>query len=286
VLSIQLCKTELAVQHEYISLHVEGLGRTFYLAIERGRGSIVDKVSKKEDPSTDSQPEPADNVDTLSPSAPRSRMESSSSMSSLDKDKISPLRKDKHHENDRVFRILKFTPPIPLYEVAVLAHTIHNAKRHQLLFSRNCYFYAGTLIKALETRYEPRQVDLFTTGSDELDKEHGLNPKKRRKVTAGAYHNIPIYVEEDVNIVPVVAQFEKDLKAYKDVISAEVKFREDAKAAVEWLKATEAMALAAEEEMAAAEAMALAAEEELARVKKAVDEEIARLRRQLEAAKH
>ncbi|KIM38349.1 hypothetical protein M413DRAFT_30189, partial [Hebeloma cylindrosporum] len=53
VLSIQLCKTELAVQHEYTSLHVEGRGRTFYLAIERGRGSIVDKVSKKEDPSTD-----------------------------------------------------------------------------------------------------------------------------------------------------------------------------------------------------------------------------------------
>ncbi|KIM41456.1 hypothetical protein M413DRAFT_445456 [Hebeloma cylindrosporum] len=286
VVSIQLCKTELAVQHEYTSLRVEGEGRTFYLAIERCRGSIVDKVSKREDPSTDSQAEPADNVDdTLSPPASDSRKQSSSSLSSLDKftktrdaqDNISPLDKeDKRDETDRVFRILKFTQPIPLYEVAVLAQTIHQINRHYLLFSRNCYFYAGTLIKALETRYEPGEVELCPTGSAELDKQYGLDGKKRRKVTAGAYRNIPIYVEEAVNIVPVLAQFEKDLKAFENTISAAVKAREDAKAAVEDAKAAEARALASEKGKKAAEAKAKAAEEEkkAAEAKaKAADEE-------------
>ena len=212
-------------RHEYISLKVQGPKKLKiiyfpkYIAIERVRGSVVDNVDKKDDPNAkgpyvndgdDAQPAgdslPSPSVASPDKSTPMRKAE----------DNVSRLSSTgKRATRDQVFRTLTFSPGIPLYEVALLANTLHQMKRCYLLFSDNCYYYAGTIIKTLEEKYKP-MVAVETTGSTDLDEE--LELKKMKKNQAGAWYGIPVYDKEDFNTEPVIAQFEQDLAHFRKYV--------------------------------------------------------------------
>ncbi|KIM41458.1 hypothetical protein M413DRAFT_445457 [Hebeloma cylindrosporum] len=108
-------------------------------------------------------------------------------------------------------------------------------KKHYLLFSVNCYYYAGTLIKALEVKYESNlRVVVQTTGSEALDRECGL-----KKDQSGKWHGIPIYDKEDVHMPPVLARWKNDLDAFNYKTSAKLRAREEEKAVDARIKALE-----------------------------------------------
>jgi len=122
-----------------------------------------------------------------------------------------------HTNTDQVFRTLIFSPGIPLYEVALLGSTLHNMRRYYLLFSGNCYYYAGTIIKTLEGKYKERlTLAVETTGSADLD-DH-LELKKMKKNQAGKWYGIPVYDEEDVDTAPVIAQFNKNVMTFRNSV--------------------------------------------------------------------
>ena len=253
VTEAKLYKSVATSRHEYISLKVQGpKKKVFYIAIERARGSVLDKVDKKDDPNAK---DPYDNDDNYSDARPASdssgrctpnqpngplapqtdaattrsrRFFSSSSHSpsvaSLDKftrmrkadDVISVLSSTgMHATTDQVFRTLIFSPAVPLCEVALLGSTLHRMRRYYLLFSDNCYYYAGTIIKILEEKYEPT-LAVETTGSAALDEKFEL--KKMKKNQAGKWYGIPVYDKEDVDTAPVIAQFEQNLTSFRNSV--------------------------------------------------------------------
>jgi len=247
VTEAKLYKSTATSRHEYISLKVQGpRKKIIYIAIERARGSVVDKVDKKDDPKA-KDPYDDDNDDDAQPTgvfsarrptnqsnvslalqadaAPKSRRflssSSSPSVASLDKfgrkhkaqDEISVLSSTGMHEStDQVFRTLIFSSAIPLYEIALLGSTLHQMRRYYLLFSDNCYYYAGTIIKTLEDKYKPA-LAVETTGSADLDEQLQLNKMKKNR--AGKWYGIPVYDKEDVNTEPVIAQFEQNLGNFR-----------------------------------------------------------------------
>jgi len=248
VTEAKLYKSTATSKHEYVSLKVQGpRKKVLYIAIERARGSVVDKVDKKDDPNAkdpydddnnnDAQPA-GDSSGRCTPNQPKSlppqtdvairsrgffsSSSPSPSVASLDKltrkhkaeDIITDLcSKEMHESTDQVFRTLIFSPAIPLYEVALLGSTLHQMRRYYLLFSDNCYYYAGTIIKTLEDKYKPT-LAVETTGSVDLDEQ--LELKKMKKNRAGKWYGIPIYDKEDVNTEPVIAQFEQNLENFKN----------------------------------------------------------------------
>jgi len=113
--------------------------------------------------------------------------------------------------------------PLRLYELAVLANTIHTMKPEYLLLSDNCYFYAGTIIKVLQERYTP-ELKVETTGSEATDKRwtaltrHGWKGKgkgKGKELKSGDWHHFEIYAGEKINTAPLIEKFEKDLADFK-----------------------------------------------------------------------
>ena len=112
-----------------------------------------------------------------------------------------------------------------LYELAVLANTIHTTKPEYLLLSDNCYFYAGTIAKVLQERYMPA----LEIGSEAMDRRlwrvlperilTGLKGKgkerNRKEREAGGWRGIEIYAGEKVNTAPLIEKFERDLANFK-----------------------------------------------------------------------
>lgn len=62
-----------------------------------------------------------------------------------------------HDTGDQVFRRILSFEPLFLYQVAVLVTTFHQMK-YGYLFSGNCYYHAGTIIKVLQDVYKPTLV--------------------------------------------------------------------------------------------------------------------------------
>ena len=90
-------------------------------------------------------------------------------------------------------------------------------KPEYLLFSDNCYFYAGTIIKVLQERYNPAVV-VETTGSKSVDEQHGLGRNRKGKEKerkAGTWHSIEIYAGEKIETAPLKEEFDKDLNVFK-----------------------------------------------------------------------
>jgi hypothetical protein len=106
--------------------------------------------------------------------------------------------------------------PLRLYELAVLANTVHTAKPEYLLLSDNCYFYPGTIIKVLQERYNP-DLKIETTGSEATDKRWPMLSwkGKGKELKAGDWHHFEIYAGEKVNTAPLIEKFEKDLADFK-----------------------------------------------------------------------
>ena len=180
VTEVKLYKTRGRSQREYISANIHTGGDQFFLAIERHRGNTV---------TTNNSSGAQDNVASPSQTTP-----TSTSLTSLNSflhvreanDRVTSLdRTGRYYFNDQVLHTLSFTTPIPLFELAVLANTVHKTKPKYLLFSENCYFYAGTITKLLEALYES-EVEVSTTGSQETDRKH-------RKKKAGKWNSIKIY---------------------------------------------------------------------------------------------
>jgi hypothetical protein len=119
----------------------------------------------------------------------------------------------KHRGNDQIFRKLSFPNPIPFFELVVLAKTVHNMKPNYLLFSDNCYFYAGTIVKLLEEIYQPH-VDVSTTGSGETVR--GIGKKK-----PGKWNGIKIYADErldDGSIATMVQSFTNEKNSFLEPV--------------------------------------------------------------------
>jgi hypothetical protein len=108
--------------------------------------------------------------------------------------------------------------PLRLYELAVLADTIHTVKPEYLMLSDNWYLYAGTIIKVLQERYTP-ELKVETTGSEATDKRWPMlswkGKGKRKELKAGDWHHFEIYAGEKVNTAPLIEKFENDLADFK-----------------------------------------------------------------------
>ena len=302
---VKLYKTIGRSRHEYISIKVLAPNKAFfYLAIERLRGEIIDKVDPKAQPpppgdssggslSDQPPPFPTDVITTASPPRKSSFKEklpalpsASLSVTSLDKfvpkhnadDIVTLLSSGKHNNEDEVFRTLSFAPPIPLWKVAVLAKTLHNMSRHYLLFSDNCYYYAGTIIKVLQEEYNPT-VDVDTTGSPELDEQRGLlSVKKEAKKNraAGMWRNIEVYAGETVDIKPLKTEFEQALPKFMSTVC--FLFWSTTMTLICFGLQVQERADKREEDANARKA----AEAETTRVQKEADAEIARLKKEAE----
>jgi hypothetical protein len=163
-------------EHEYLVAYIQTpAGTTKYLAIERLRGA--------ENLSSHGEVVPTSQSDTAlacvgcpddilpTPSTPSRKKHhasgsSSSSISSLDSlskksprhanDVVQVLDNPYHKEADKEFTQLEFTTnrPLYLYQLAILAETLHKSEICYKLFSKNCYWFAGLLLDVLETDYD------------------------------------------------------------------------------------------------------------------------------------
>jgi hypothetical protein len=99
-----------------------------------------------------------------------------------------------------------------------LANVLHNTNPNYLLFSDNCYFYAGTIIKVLQEWYNPR-LEVKMTGSQAVDEQHGLlgwkGKGKKKELKAGTFHSIKIYTGEMVIRPLLMEKFDEELQAFR-----------------------------------------------------------------------
>ncbi|KAF8971155.1 hypothetical protein BDZ97DRAFT_1343277 [Flammula alnicola] len=227
VAGLSLYKSHTKSQHEYIVPEIVTPNtQPFYLAIERGRGEIIDGGHDRDDDIPDL------NTETIT-------------LASLDScfhkrhadDKVSPLASGKHNVSDKLLRTLTFvipgapysrphellppspfsseSRPLPLYELAVLAYTLHDTKEKYLLFSDNCYFYAGTIVKVLEEVYHP-DIPFKTPGS-QIGWKRGI-PCLGRKKKAGTWNGFDIYLNEKIDTSLLKKRQEASLTSFKQPI--------------------------------------------------------------------
>ena len=93
-------------------------------------------------------------------------------------DTVRTLDKPLHATGDEVLGTLRFTGtrPFYLYELAVLAVTMHESQTCYRLFSTNCYWFTGLLMNILEKDYGLK-----------------LEVENRRGVKPGTWIVIPLY---------------------------------------------------------------------------------------------
>ena len=157
VVKAEHLKSKKISQHEYMQVRVlDPRNQTTFLAFERLGGEPAD-VPK---PISESCP------DLSRPPLKRSKT-SLSSLSSLSsclsnnaaQDVVTPLTSGhgKLQQGDEVVGTLTFleNKSPSLHEVALLAGIIHEGNNQYLLFSNNCYHYAGTMMLVLAAEYSP-----------------------------------------------------------------------------------------------------------------------------------
>ena len=248
---IKLYKTTEVSQHEYLAAKVKAPdGSSFYISFERSRGKVVDaqpQVPPSESPSAPAQGPPV-KISSLDSLVPKHKAD----------DRVTHLGfSGRHSNNDRLYRTLFFDLPsaplpasepassssplsaplpvpepsessstscLPLYELAILANTLHNIRNDYLLFSDNCYFFAGTIIKVLQEVYNP-EVVVETTGSRVLDKEQMLKTKGKKKKTkqqAGTWNRVEVYAGEKVDTTLLKEEFKECLSDFKKPVCAQL----------------------------------------------------------------
>lgn len=258
VKEVQLCKMQRGPQHEYISAKISGPNNlSFYLVFERFRGG---KNRTENESSPDSAADTtlsASNADPCAlPSAsldsqttnPRigfilsgiPHMDSIPTDSQQSLDSLSPSRNaddrvayissshdGRYNQTDKIYRSLTFSTdpnigrPLYLYELVVLANTLHKIERRYLLGSKQCYFYAGTIIQVLQEVYGPG-LTVYTTGSNETDQANEVHPKKPRKDDkAGKCKMIPIYanLSSPSDMGYICRSFEEETANFKSQVS-------------------------------------------------------------------
>jgi hypothetical protein len=154
-------KSRATSRHEYVSATVvDSKNRTSYIIIERQRGDPIElQVRPSEsvnecntDRNIDSarlKPFSASNPSLLSISI------SLNSDSLATCDSISPIPSPgtKKDNDDLIYELNFKETPLYLYQLALLAFLVHKENTQYLLMDNNCYHYAGTIMKVLESAY-------------------------------------------------------------------------------------------------------------------------------------
>ena len=211
---VDFYRTHETSQHEYLAAKVRGPNNLlFYLAFERRRGEIA--VSIAED-NASSQP--------VTPSASAGSSLSVASLNSLTcprkaVDKVTLLSASgKYNDNDQLECTLQFPlsssslPTLPLYQLVVLAKTVHDARQKCLLFSENCYWYAGTIVTVMQ--------DFFpATAEMGLEKKKSERWGKKGKKKAGTWNGVKTYAEERSNLSELREMFKVALERFRVPVS-------------------------------------------------------------------
>jgi hypothetical protein len=116
-------------------------------------------------------------------------------------DTVRTLDKPLHVPGDRVLGRLRFTGtrPFYLYELVMLAVTMHESQTCYRLFSTNCYWFAGLLMNILE-------------------KDHGqkLEVEKRQGVKPGTWIAIPFYEQApEQDLLAVIVDFQEHVRSFQ-----------------------------------------------------------------------
>jgi hypothetical protein len=156
-----------ASEHEYVVAHVEVPdGEVYYISFECLRGDAIDESSEKY--TKPSLAETFDNTipkQTGRPSSLSSPSPSSASLTSsgdsfskprVADDCVTPLQNSMKDSKDFDCGRLVFDrqKTLCLYELAILASSIHQYGFKYHLLGGNCYYYAHLLISILEKKYD------------------------------------------------------------------------------------------------------------------------------------
>jgi hypothetical protein len=154
----QMCITEICLvkemdtiaEHEYLVVCIQPpCGPAQYLSFERHPGNITKRASE-----SDSRL-----ASTTFPS-PRSSLSSQSSLNTSSKrcdahDDIGVLDSNIRGPRDRQLEQITFTSsdPLYLYQLVVLAVTVHNSKTCYQILSNNCYWFSRLMLNILERKF-------------------------------------------------------------------------------------------------------------------------------------
>jgi hypothetical protein len=202
--------------HEYIAAAViTPDGSTKYLAIERLCGPLNDSQSNTSLPPTTSQGD----VRVKHPLSLRNKLgprhiSSTSSIASLDslsrkhdaRDVIQVLDKPVHKDNDICYSKLNFTSsnPLYLYQLVILALTLHESETFYRLFSKNCYWFAGSLMDILGRMHD---IPL-------------LEEEGHRHVQAGTWNMVPVKQKiPDHDMDAIIKEHHGKIRVFKQTVS-------------------------------------------------------------------
>ncbi|KJA13924.1 hypothetical protein HYPSUDRAFT_49520 [Hypholoma sublateritium FD-334 SS-4] len=295
------CKEDTRVGHEYVSAKVVGPRRTFYLVFERFRG-----LDNKDESITytqgalaaeaQSEGEPLARRGILRGSSEAVQASCNTSLETIDDiaDKVSPVRARNAvdrvsvsttqtrparwpHPASYISRTVTLKDPIQLYQVAVLAATVHYSAKTYKIDLTNCYFYAEAMIQVMKRHHRA------VIGEDLRPKrmETGKVPYVGNTLLQNVCSNLP--TNEQMSTImesyqSALEDFERKARAKDDQL-AEI----DARARSEAARATSEAARADWEAQRRAEETARADQE--AQKARDYEADIARLKQQLVATK-
>ena len=201
VVRIRAFKSLGASRHEYICATVTektgtlGTYPTHNFAIERGRSS---------DPIPTFKPTINHDPQEMVTSASNSSISSISSISDMSSptyyadDIISPLPDTGSYEKDDelIFNLVfsDSEDPLYLYQLALLALTLHGIHESYLISTSNCYHFAGSIVKVLEQEFEIQ------------------NTVKDSK--AGKWYNLDIVSVKEWNIASIRERYKANVMAF------------------------------------------------------------------------
>ena len=160
VVRVRAFKSRAVSRHEYVcGTVVDSKNETTFVAIERGRGNSERITNTHTDSNNQLGLQPTQSFSSsrsnLSIHSLSSLSDSSRSPAYLADDKISPISADWIDNSDDVLICdLDFAEAqLYLYELIALSEVIHLVNTSYMLFSNNCYHYAGTITKVLSAMY-------------------------------------------------------------------------------------------------------------------------------------
>ncbi|KJA13925.1 hypothetical protein HYPSUDRAFT_59646 [Hypholoma sublateritium FD-334 SS-4] len=226
------CKERTEVGHEYVSAMVVGPQPSppFYVTFERLRGT--DDPEKHTSPSEESA---VDAVNERRPprlgpvkviiQASGTAMQASSDISKQSSpflqdcravDRVSIFENPTKKETDEINTTVAFKHPIPLYKIAVLAHTVHCSETTYVLSSSNCYFYTTAIMQVMEKVYGKEIQTILNSNTTRTTP--GMVPLFHRTPMSKSYSKTKIDVKTCQKIID---SYECDLKTF--VKNAQIK---------------------------------------------------------------
>ena len=203
VVRVRAFKSKAVSRHEYVcGTVVYSENETSFVAIERGRGNSERITNTHTDSNNQVGLQPTQSSSSfrsnLSIHSLSSLSDSSRSPAFPADDKISPISADwiRDSDDDLICNLdfKKTQSQLQLYELAVLGDFVHKGNTSYMLFSNNCYHYAGTITKVLGTVYG---ISDSTDGAG-----------------AGKWCGIPIHSIERSKVESLVEGYRKHLEVF------------------------------------------------------------------------